>query len=147
MINITLNTVKMNTSISQPIYQEAMAINRTLQQLTRGYHSNGTFNLAFKIKDDIINICNCLDQGVSARYEHTFEDYYKKAIGESIQLLEHMRIANSAHMLRGGIPSEVFKRVELLKMKLILMLELFKTEVPLDYITLSNWARQKVSND
>ena len=50
-------------------------------------------------------------------------------------------------MLRGGIPSEVFKRVELLKMKLILMLELFKTEVPLDYITLSNWARQKVSND
>ncbi len=54
MINITLNTTSMNTSISQPIYQEAMAIKRTLQQLTRGYHSNGTFNLAFKIKDDII---------------------------------------------------------------------------------------------
>ena len=90
---------------------------------------------------------NIIVKQVSARYEHTFEDYYKKAIGESIQLLEHMRIANSAHMLRGGIPSEVFKRVELLKMKLILMLELFKTEVPLDYITLSNWARQKVSND
>jgi len=54
MINITLNTTSMNTSISQSIYQEAMAIKRTLQQLTRGYHSNGTFNLAFKIKDDII---------------------------------------------------------------------------------------------
>ena len=54
-----------------------------------------------------------------------------------------MRIANSDHMLLGGIPSELFKRVELLKMKLILMLELFKTEVPLDYITLSNWRDKK----
>ena len=80
----------MNTSISQSIYQEAMAINRTLQQLTWGYHSIGTFNLAFKIKGDIINRCNCLDQLVSARYEHTFEDYYKKAIGESNELLENM---------------------------------------------------------
>ena len=70
MINITLNTVKMNTSISQPIYQETMAINRTLQQLTRGYHSNGTFNLAFKIKDDIINICNStyLDKSLFHQY-------------------------------------------------------------------------------
>ena len=43
----------MNTAITQPIYQEAMSINRTIQKLVRGYHSNGTFNLAFKIKDDI----------------------------------------------------------------------------------------------
>jgi hypothetical protein len=33
----------------------------------------------------------------------------------------------------------------LLQMKLILVLELFKSEVALDYITLSNWARQKVA--
>ena len=46
----------MKTEISQPIYQEAMSINRTIQKLTKGYHSNGTFNLAFKIKDDIIAV-------------------------------------------------------------------------------------------
>ena len=59
----------MKTTISQPLYQEAMSINRSIQRLTKGYHSNGTFNLAFKIKDDIINLCNELDQGVAARYE------------------------------------------------------------------------------
>ena len=45
----------MDTNVSQPIYQEALAINRNIQSITKGYYSNGTFNLAFKIKDDIIN--------------------------------------------------------------------------------------------
>lgn len=137
----------MITSVSQPLYHEAMAINRTIQQLTRGYHSNGTFNLAFKIKDDIIGICNHLDQGVAARFSHTFEDYYTRAVGGSNDLLEHLRIANSARMIRGGFPKELIHRITLLQMKIILMLELFKTDVPLDYITLSNWARQKVAMD
>jgi hypothetical protein len=48
-------------------------------------------------------------------------------------------------MLKGGFPSELTERVKLLQMKLILVLELFKTDVPLDYITLSSWARQKIS--
>ena len=78
------STIPMKTAVSQPIYQEAMAINRSIQQITRGYHSNGTFNLAFKIKDDIIEVCNHLDQGVAARFEHTFESYYKKAIEEAV---------------------------------------------------------------
>jgi len=69
----------MDTKVSQPIYQEALAINRNIQSITKGYYSNGTFNLAFKIKDDIINVCNLLDMGVSARFEHTFEEYYTKA--------------------------------------------------------------------
>jgi four helix bundle protein len=135
----------MKTVISQPIYQEAMAINRAIQKLTRGYHSNGTFNLAFKIKNDIISICNELDQGVAARYSHTFEDYYSKAVRSSNELLEHVRIANAARMLKGGFPQELIERIRLLQMKLILVLELFKTEVALDYITISQWARQKVS--
>ena len=135
----------MKTTISQPLYQEAMSINRAIQRLTKGYHSNGTFNLAFKIKDDSINLCNELDQGVAARYEHTFENYYGKAIQSANELLEHIRIANSARMLKGGFPSELTERVKLLQMKLILVLELFRTDVPLDYITLSSWARQKIS--
>jgi len=134
----------MKTSVSQPIYQEAMAINRSIQHITRGYHSNGTFNLAFKIKDDILEVCNNLDQGVAARFEHTFESYYKKAIKEADKLLEHMRVANVSRMIRGGFPEEIFERVRLLKMKLILLLELYQSEMPLDYITLSNWARQKI---
>ena len=69
----------MDTKVSQPIYQEALAINRNIQSLTKGYYSNGNFNLAFKIKDDIINVCNLLDMGVSARFEHTFEGYYLEA--------------------------------------------------------------------
>ena len=95
----------MNTAITQPIYQEAMSINRTIQKLVRGYHSNGTFNLAFKIKDDIISICNELDQGVAARFEHTFEDYYSRAVQSSNELLDHVRIANAARMLKGGFPN------------------------------------------
>ena len=134
----------MDTKVSQPIYQEALAINRNIQSLTKGYHSNGTFNLAFKIKDDIINVCNLLDMGVSARFEHTFEEYYTKALKESDLLLEHIRIANRVHMIRGGFPEELISRIELLKMKLVLMLELFRSEVPLDYINLSNWAKQKL---
>ncbi len=134
----------MDTKVSQPIYQEALAINRNIQSLTKGYHSNGTFNLAFKIKDDIINVCNLLDMGVSARFEHTFEEYYTKALKESEILLEHIRIANSVHMIRGGFPEELISRIELLKMKVVLMLELFRSEVPLDYLNLSNWARQKL---
>lgn len=135
----------MNIAITQPIYQEAMSINRTIQKLVRGYHSNGTFNLAFKIKDDIISICNELDQGVAARFEHTFEDYYSRAVQSSNELLDHVRIANAARMLKGGFPEELIQRIRLLQMKLILVLELFKSEVALDYITLSNWARQKVA--
>ena len=134
----------MDTKVSQPIYQEALAINRNIQSLTKGYHSNGTFNLAFKIKDDIINVCNLLDMGVSARFEHTFEEYYTKALKESEILLEHIRIANNVHMIRGGFPEELITRIELLKMKVVLMLELFRSEVPLDYLNLSNWARQKL---
>lgn len=134
----------MDTKVSQPIYQEALAINRNIQSLTKGYHSNGTFNLAFKIKDDIINVCNLLDMGVSARFEHTFEEYYTKALKESEILLEHIRIANSVHMIRGGFPEELISRIELLKMKVVLILELFRSEVPLDYLNLSNWARQKL---
>lgn len=135
----------MKTEISQPIYGEAMAINRTIRQLTRGYHSNGTFNLAHKIQKDIISVCNDLDQGVAARYEHTFEHYYSHAVLELERLLEHMRIANAARMLRGGFPEELILRTKVLRMKIILMLELFRTPVPMDYITLSNWARQKVN--
>ena len=134
----------MDTKVSQPIYQEALAINRNIQYLTKGYYSNGNFNLAFKIKDDIINVCNLLDMGVSARFEHTFEEYYTKALKESDLLLEHIRIANRVHMIRGGFPEELISRIELLKMKLVLMLELFRSEVPLDYINLSNWAKQKL---
>ena len=135
----------MKTTITQPIYQEAMSINRSIQKLVRGYHSNGTFNLAFKIKDDIISICNELDLGVAARFEHTFEDYYSRAVQSSNELLDHVRIANAARMLKGGFPEELIQRIRLLQMKLILVLELFKTDVALDYITLSNWARQKVA--
>ena len=134
----------MDTKVSQPIYQEALAINRNIQSLTKGYYSNGNFNLAFKIKDDIINVCNLLDMGVSARFEHTFEEYYTKALKESDLLLEHIRIANRVHMIRGGFPEGLISRIELLKMKLVLMLELFRSEVPLDYINLSNWAKQKL---
>jgi hypothetical protein len=47
-------------------------------------------------------------------------------------------------MIRGGFPEELISRIELLKMKLVLMLELFRSEVPLDYINLSNWAKQKL---
>lgn len=140
-----IKTQSMKTSVSQPIYQEAMAINRTIQQLTRGYHSNGTFNLAFKIKDDILDICNNLDQGVAARFEHTFEEYYRKAIKVVELLLEHMRIANASRMIRGGFPQELFDRVQLLKLKLILLLEMYRSDMVLDYVTLSNWARQKLS--
>ncbi|CAI8157726.1 MAG: Uncharacterised protein [Flavobacteriales bacterium UBA4585] len=136
----------MDTKVSQPIYQEALAINRNIQSITKGYYSNGTFNLAFKIKDDIINVCNLLDMGVSARFEHTFEEYYTKALKESDTLLEHIRIANRVHMIRGGFPEDLITRIELLKMKLVLMLELFRSEVPLDYLNLSNWARQKLTH-
>ena len=59
--------------------------------------------------------------------------------------LVHVRIANAARMLKGGFPEELIQRIRLLQMKLILVLELFKSEVALDYITLSNWARQKVA--
>lgn len=134
----------MDTKVSQPIYQEALAINRNIQSLTKGYYSNGNFNLAFKIKDDIINVCNLLDMGVSARFEHTFEGYYLEAKEQINLLLEHIRIANSVRMIRGGFPEELISRIELLKMKLVLMLELFRSEVPLDYINLSNWAKQKL---
>jgi len=145
IFNPNLTLIPMKTAVSQPIYQEAMAINRTIQQLTRGYHSNGTFNLAFKIKDDIIDICNNLDQGVAARFEHTFEEYYNKAIQVMELLLEHIRIANASRMIRGGFPQELVQRVQLLKMKLILLLELYRSDMVLDYITLSNWARQKLT--
>lgn len=145
IFNPNLTLIPMKTAVSQPIYQEAMAINRTIQQLTRGYHSNGTFNLAFKIKDDIIDICNNLDQGVAARFEHTFEEYYNKAIHVVELLLEHIRIANASRMIRGGFPQELVQRVQLLKMKLILLLELYRSDMVLDYITLSNWARQKLT--
>ena len=136
----------MDTKVSQPIYQEALAINRNIQSITKGYYSNGTFNLAFKIKDDIINVCNLLDMGVSARFEHTFEEYYTKALKESDRLLDHIRIANRVHIIRCGFPEELIARIELLKMKLVLMLELFRSEVPLDYLNLSNWARQKLTH-
>ena len=135
----------MDTKVSQPIYQEALAINRNIQSLTKGYHSNGTFNLAFKIKDDIINVCNLLDMGVSARFEHTFEGYYKEAKEQINLLLEHIRIANSTHMIRGGFPEELVARIKLLRMRITLLLELFRTTVPLDYLTLSTWARQKLT--
>lgn len=135
----------MDTKVSQPIYQEALAINRNIQSLTKGYHSNGTFNLAFKIKDDIINVCNLLDMGVSARFEHTFEGYYKEAKEQINLLLEHIRIANSTHMIRGGFPEELISRIKLLRMRITLLLELFRTTVPLDYLTLSTWARQKLT--
>ncbi len=136
----------MNTALSQPIYQESLSINRTIQQLTRGYHSNGTFNLAFKIKDDIIAICNDLDQGVSARFEHTFLSYYKNALNRTALLIEHMEIANKAHMLKGeGFPDSLFIRVRLLHKKMELMLEMIQSEVPVDFLTLSAWARQKLA--
>jgi hypothetical protein len=134
----------MKTEISQPVYQEALALNRAIQTLTKGYHSNGTFNLAFKIKEDIITICNDLDQGVSARFEHTFISYYQKAIERVELLLEHIRIANAARMIRGGFPDELTQRIALLRMKLVLVLELFQSKVPLDYLTVSSWARQKL---
>ena len=136
----------MDTKVSQPIYQEALAINRNIQSLTKGYYSNGNFNLAFKIKDDIINVCNLLDMGVSARFEHTFEGYYLEAKEQINLLLEHIRIANSARMIRGGFPDELVKRIRLLRMRITLLLELFRTPIPLDYLTLSNWARQKLNN-
>ena len=136
----------MDTKVSQPIYHEALSINRNIQTLTKGYHSNGTFNLAFKIKDDIINLCNLLDMGVSARFAHTFKNYYEEAKEQINILLEHIRIANSAHMIRGGFPVELINRIRLLRMRIILLLELFQTNVPLDYLTLSSWARQKLTN-
>lgn len=49
-------------------------------------------------------------------------------------------------MIRGGFPEELIARIELLKMKLVLMLELFRSEVPLDYLNLSNWARKKLTH-
>jgi hypothetical protein len=136
----------MNTAISQPIYQEAMSLNRAIQKLTKGYHSNGTFNLAYKIKDNAINVCNDLDQGVAARFDHTFEQYYKGALQQLNLMLEHIRIANAARMLRGGFPQELIDRIQLLRMKIILMLELFQSQVPLDYITLTSWAKQKLAH-
>jgi len=134
----------MKTNISQPMYQESLAINRTIQDITRGYHSNGTFNLAFKIKDDIIGICNDLDLGVSARFKHTFISYYQHALDRLSLLLEHIRIANSARMIRGGFPSDLIDRIRLLRWRIKLVLELVNSEVPLDYITLSSWARKKL---
>ena len=134
----------MKTNISQPMYQESLAINRTIQDITRGYHSNGTFNLAFKIKDDIIGICNDLDLGVSARFQHTFISYYKNALDRLTLLLEHIRIANSARMIRGGFPSDLIERIRLLHWRIKLVLELINTEVALDYITLSSWAKKKL---
>ena len=134
----------MKTNISQPMYQESLAINRTIQDITRGYHSNGTFNLAFKIKDDIIGICNDLDLGVSARFEHTFISYYENALDRLSLLLEHIRIANSARMIRGGFPSELIERIRMLRWRIKLVLELMNSQVPLDYITLSSWARKKI---
>ena len=134
----------MKTHISQPMYQESLAINRAIQDLTKGYHSNGTFNLAFKIKDDIIDICNDLDLGVSARLEHTFINYYQNASKRLALLLEHIRIANSARMIRGGFSSDLIDRIRLLRWRIKLVLELVNTEVPLDYITLSSWARKKL---
>jgi len=133
----------MKTTISQPLYQESLAISRHIQNLTRGYHSNGTFNLAFKIKEDIIGICNDLDLGVSARFEHTFENYYHNALKGTKVLLEHIRIANSARMIRGGFPSELIERIRLLHWRIKLILELYKSKIPLDYVTLSAWARKK----
>jgi hypothetical protein len=114
--------------------------------LTKGYYSNGNFNLAFKIKDDIINVCNLLDMGVSARFEHTFEGYYLEAKEQINLLLEHIRIANSVRMIRGGFPDELVNRIRLLRMRITLLLEMFRTTVPLDYLTLSNWARQKLTH-
>jgi hypothetical protein len=134
----------MKTNISQPMYQESLAINRTIQDITKGYHSNGTFNLAFKIKDDIIGICNDLDLGVSARFEHTFISYYKNALDRLSLLLEHIRIANSARMIRGGFPTELIERIRMLRWRIKLVLELMNSQVPLDYITLSSWARKKI---
>lgn len=134
----------MKTNISQPLYQESLAINRTIQDITKGYHSNGTFNLAFKIKDDIIGICNDLDLGVSARFEHTFISYYKNALDRLSLLLEHIRIANSARMIRGGFPSDLIERIRMLRWRIKLVLELINSQVPLDYITLSSWARKKI---
>lgn len=134
----------MKTNISQPMYMESLAINRTIQDITKGYHSNGTFNLAFKIKDDIIGICNDLDLGVSARFEHTFISYYKNALDRLTLLLEHIRIANSARMIRGGFPSDLIERIRLLHWRIKLVLELTNTEIALDYVTLSSWAKKKL---
>lgn len=133
----------MLTHLSQPLYQEAMSINRSIQHLTKGYNSNGHFNLAYKIKDDIIALCDDLDQGVASRFDHTFESYYKKARKQSDLLLEHMRIANAARMLRGGFPDELFIRIELLRWKITLLLEFYQSNIVLDYITLSGWANKK----
>lgn len=133
----------MLTHLSHPIYQEALAINRTVVQLTKGYHSNGNFNLAFKIKEDCLQLCNQLDQATAARYDHTFETYYKAARKQTSMLLEHIRIANAARMLRGGFPKELIDRIELLKWKINLLLEFYQTNIPLDYRTLSGWAHQK----
>jgi len=134
----------MKTAITQPMYQESLAINRLIQNLTIGYHSNSTFNLAFKIKDDIISICNDLDLGVSARFEHTFVNYYENALHRIELLLEHIRIANSARMIRGGFPSDLIHRIRLLHWRIKLVLELFKFKAPVDYVTLSAWARKKL---
>jgi hypothetical protein len=49
-------------------------------------------------------------------------------------------------MIRGGFPDELVKRIRLLRMRITLLLELFRTPIPLDYLTLSNWARQKLNN-
>jgi hypothetical protein len=136
----------MKTHISQPIYQESLAINRAIQDITRGYNSNGTFNLAFKIKDDIIAICNDLDLGVGARFGHTFINYYQNAIKRLTLLLEHIRIANNVRMIRGGFPSDLIERIRLLQWRIQLVIELIDSEVPIDYITLSSWARKKIEH-
>jgi len=135
----------MNTALSQPIYQESLAINRVIQNITRGYNSNGNFNLAFKIKDDMIAVCNDLDLGVSSRFKHTFKSYYIQASDGLTKLLEHIRIAHCAHMIRGGFPDELIQRIRLLRARIKLMLDLIDSDIPLDYITLSAWARQKLA--
>jgi len=49
-------------------------------------------------------------------------------------------------MIRGGFPDELVNRIRLLRMRITLLLEMFRTTVPLDYLTLSNWARQKLTH-
>jgi hypothetical protein len=136
----------MNTALSQPIYQESLAINRVIQNITRGYNSNGNFNLAFKIKDDMIAVCNDLDLGVSSRFKHTFKSYYIQASDGLTKLLEHMEIANKAHMLR-GMDFQISNSFvsDYLHKKMELMLEIIQSDVPVDFLTLSAWARQKLA--
>lgn len=135
----------MKTELSNPIYQEALGINRKIQFITKGYHSNGSFNLAHKIKDDTLRLCNALDQGVSARFGHTFEQYYSSALEEIDLLLEHIRIANCARMIRGGFPKELNTSLLVLRAKIVFVLELYQVDMKLDYKTVSTWARAKVN--